>query len=428
MNSPLLRKLMSAVVALLLLFYIGYQIYSTHYTNVQTETATFASTADTVQVTGTAIRRESVITSKVNGVIDYLISDGGKVANGGIVAQIYASSQSAAAQQQLQDINNAIAKLQALSAPGDTYAADLDSINKQINLKLAELLGKAGSCEYSDLAQSREEFLYLVNERQIVTDKTSNFSARINALKAQQSTLAAAGAKITGSIKAPAAGYFMSTADGFESVFDYSNVLSLTPSMLKAKQSSKPAAPADAVGKVCTDYNWYFAFVVPINQISQFKVGDTVSMQFPFASTEPIPATVDAVNQEPKESQAAVILQSNRMSGDISTIRNETAQIQVQKYTGLRVSQKAVHFQSVSKTTVDKNKKSTTVKKDVQGVYIMHGSEVRFKQIFPLYSTDSYVICDSNPSKGDLMTDTTVQLSDEVVVEGTDLYDGKVVK
>lgn len=428
MNSPLLRKLMSAIVAFLLLFYVGYQIYSTHYSTVQTETAAYASTADTVQVNGIAIRKENVITSKASGVIDYIISDGGKVANGGKVAQIYASAQSASAQQQLLSLDNAIAKLQNLSTPGDTYAADLDSINKQISLKLINLLGQTNSCSYSGLPSSREDFLYLVNEREIVTGKATNFNTRINELKAQRAALAASSARSTGAVTSPAAGYFISTVDGFESVFDFGTVINLTPAQLKAKQSLKPTPSAAAVGKVCSDFNWYFAFVLSTGNVSQFKVGDKVSIEFPFATSEKVPATVAAVNQAPKTSEAAVILQSNRMNSSISSIRNETAQILLDNYTGIRVSQKAVHFETVTKTVKDKNGKSTTQKKNVKGVYIMHGSEIRFKQIIPLFSTENYVICDSNPDKKDLMTDTTVQLSDEVVVEGTDLYNGKVIK
>lgn len=428
MNSPIIRKLASAILGLLLLFYIGYQIYTTNYKEIQTETATYASTSQTVPVTGIAIRQESVISSQLNGVVDYVIPDGGKVAKGGTVAKVYTSTQGAAAQKQLENLDSAITKLQKLSMPGNTYAADLDFINKQINLKLVETLEKVNSYEYAGLAQSKEDFLYLVNERQIVTHKSENFNTRINELKSQRDTLAASLEKAVGSVTSPAAGYFISSVDGFETAFDYSKVLSLTPAELKQKQQIKPDVPADAVGKVCTDYYWYFAFNIDIGQIAEFKLGDTVSVQFPFASSQTVPAKVAAVNQSPKESLATVVLQSDWMNSSIAAIRNETAQIHVQQYSGIRVSQKAIHFAKVTKNVKDKDGKTTSVMKQVKGVYVMHGSEIRFKQIFPLYSTENYVICDTEPPEEDLMTDTTVQLSDEVVVEGTDLYDGKVVK
>ncbi len=428
MNSPLLKKLISAVVAILLFIYLGYQIYNAHYSPVQTETASYATAADSAQANGIIVRKETVIPGKGNGVVDYVIPNGGNVASGGKVAQIYPNAQSAAAQQQLQSLDNEIAKLQKLEMPGDTYAASPEALNKQIDLKLIEALGNVTACEFSDLTENRDDFLYLVNERQMVTEKAANFNARINALKSQRDALAASNSQPIGSITAPAAGYFINQADGFESTVDYSKVLNLTTDQIKAQQNAKPEIPAGVIGKISQDYYWYFAFVLPVDQTSRFKLGDTVSIQFPFVSNESVPATIAAVNQAAKEKEIAVILESNYMNSDIAAIRNETAEIQIEKYTGIRVSQKAIHFETVSKTTKDKNGKATTVKKNVKGVYVMHGNQVQFKQIFPLYSTETYVICDSNPAAADLMTDTTVKLSDEVVIEGTDLYDGKVVK
>nr|WP_319488216.1 HlyD family efflux transporter periplasmic adaptor subunit [uncultured Caproiciproducens sp.] len=428
MNSPLLKRIASAVVAILLFIYLGYQIYNANYAEVQTETATYASTADTVQATGTAIRKERLMNAKVNGVITYSIGDGGKVANGGTVAQVYANAQSAAAQQQIAELDYKISKLQKLTTPGDTYAASPDSISKQINLKFVELLNNVQSGEYTKLTNGREDLLYLINERQIVTDKTANFNTRIASLKAQREALSKSNSAATGSVTAPASGYFISSSDGYESVFDYDKVLTLTPAEFKEKQKIKPAVQSGTIGKICENYDWYFASVVTANQAIKFKVGDQVSIQFPFASNEVVPAFVAAVNQADKDSEAVVVLQSNSMNSSLALIRNATAQIQIEEYTGIRVSEKAIHFATLTKTVKDTKGKSTTVKKEVKGVYVMHGSEIEFRQVFPLFSTGNYTICRSDPPKKDLMTDSTVKLFDEVVVEGTDLYDGKVVK
>ena len=53
-----------------------------------------------------------------------------------------------------------------------------------------------------------------------------------------------------------------------------------------------------------------------------------------------------------------------------------------------------------------------------------------FVQIFPLLTLNGYVICDvdlSDSQKEKLYTDRTVELYDEVVVGGHDLYDGRVI-
>ncbi|HEX2985910.1 MAG TPA: HlyD family efflux transporter periplasmic adaptor subunit [Caproiciproducens sp.] len=426
MNSPLLKRLVSLVIALLLLTYIGYQIYNAHYSPIRTETATYAEASNTIQANGIAIRQETIVPGKTSGVIDDVIPNGGKVAKGGRIALVYDNPQSAASQQQLLNLNAEISKLQTLALPGDTYAASVDTVNKQIELKLLDLLGQVNSCNFSGLSESRKDFLYDLNERQVVTGQAPNFSARIAALQGQRAALSQSNSQPVGSIAAPAPGYFINTTDGFEKLFQFESVPNLTPAEIKAGLGMSPAVTGDTIGKICSSYNWYFVFVLPDNQVSQIRLDDTVSIQFPFASSEAIPATVVSVNKTAAE--AAVILRSNYMNASIASIRKQTAQIETDSYSGIRVSQKAVHFETVSKSEKGKNGKITTIKKNVKGVYVLHGSEILFKEIKPLYSNENYVICDQNPSEDDLMTDTTVKLSDEVVVEGTDLFDGKVVK
>ena len=40
----------------------------------------------------------------------------------------------------------------------------------------------------------------------------------------------------------------------------------------------------------------------------------------------------------------------------------------------------------------------------------------------------SCIICKSNPTEEELFSDDTIQIGDEVVVEGTNLYDGKHIE
>lgn len=115
------------------------------------------------------------------------------------------------------------------------------------------------------------------------------------------------------------------------------------------------------------------------------------------------------------------------MNSSLASLRDETAQITLHSYTGIRVGKNTVHFADVSKTVKNASGKAVTQKENVEGVYVVNGRVIQFRQIFPEYSTDSYVVCDPDPPQEDLMTDSTIKLHDEVIVEGTDLYDGKVI-
>ena len=63
----------------------------------------------------------------------------------------------------------------------------------------------------------------------------------------------------------------------------------------------------------------------------------------------------------------------------------------------------------------------------MQGVYVKYGSEVIFKQVHIIYSDDDYVICSENPDPELLFNGTTITIYDEIIVEGENLYNGKLI-
>ncbi len=433
MNSPVLRRIASGFIAVLLLIYIGYQVYNSNYSRIKTETAAYATAQDTISAKGAAVRKEALIRQEKSGVLTYALSSGGKIAKGGVVADLYDSAAAATAQQQADSLSAEVAQLQKLSSPGDTYAANPDLLKKQIDQKLTLLLTAVQEQDYSGVPEARSNLLYLLNERQIVTGKSKDYSSRIAELQKQLQSASPSGGGKTGQIKSPAAGYFINSADGYEEKWDYASVPGLSASQLREKLSQKPAAvPSGVVGKVCEEFGWYFACVVPPDEALKFKEGQRVSIRLPFAVSEDVPATVAAVNQKDRQSEAALVLQSSYMDQEIASIRNETVQIQAGSYSGIMVSKEAVHFEKLSKKVTGKDGKTTTVTKQVQGVYVLHGRQIEFVQIVPLFNSGSYVICqeigDTDEAKDQLMTKSSIRLYDEVVIEGTDLYDGKIVK
>ena len=94
------------------------------------------------------------------------------------------------------------------------------------------------------------------------------------------------------------------------------------------------------------------------------------------------------------------------MSSNLAQMRTAQAQIQFESYTGLRVPEKAIRIQN-----------------NVQGVFVRIGDRVSFKQIYPIFVGEDFVLS----SIDELDTDGSLQLFDEIIVEGTDLYDGKLL-
>ena len=115
------------------------------------------------------------------------------------------------------------------------------------------------------------------------------------------------------------------------------------------------------------------------------------------------------------------------MNRGLLEARRDPIEIGMGTFSGYRVSKRAIHDDYVTKVTYDENDKPHKEKKKVQGVYVLYGSEVQFKQISILYASKDYVICDPDPPEKVLFNGDTISLYDKVIVKGDDLYDGKVI-
>lgn len=431
MNSSRLRKTASSVLALLLLFYVGYQIFKAHYSSIRTETVSYFTTSQTVKASVIALRNEVLLTSPASGAVDYAVNSGSRVAKGGTVADIYASEEQISVKHQLADIDSEVQQLQNLQQSASAYSFSADTANERICMKLTDILNNISSGEMGKVYSDKPVLLNLLNEKEIGTGKVKDFNSRISALQAQRKTIAGKAGRPIGAIVSPQAGYFINSTDGMESAYDISKISAITCSDIQRLQSVKLAPVSGSVGKISRDFNWYLVCIIPADELVPFRqmdTGDSLSVQFPFVSNMSISATLEAINMTADNSEGAVVLQCKEINSELAGVRRETANLSFGEYTGLRVSQKAVHYANVKTTVKDAKGKVTTVEKKVMGVYVLHGNQIVFRQIVPEFSTDSYVICSANPDEKDILTSDTVKYSDEVVVEGTNLYDGKVVK
>ena len=89
LNHPILKRIITIIIVVLLLVFIGYQIWRANHSSVVTETATYASISDTIQAEGVIIRMKTLVQQNTAGVITYNVSDGTKIAKDGLIATVY---------------------------------------------------------------------------------------------------------------------------------------------------------------------------------------------------------------------------------------------------------------------------------------------------------------------------------------------------
>ena len=180
-NNP--GRFISIVVSVLLIAYVAYNIFNLVYDPVKTERALKVRVDDSITVTGVALRSERIVDTSSVGIVDYLVSDGDRVAKDERIANIYTSTSGADVEDRLRETEAEIARLEAaLGAQGT--GVDAYSIETNIRNGLAKL---ADACREGRLRNAEgmmDEVLTGFNMRQVVQGKVEGFNARLEELKA----------------------------------------------------------------------------------------------------------------------------------------------------------------------------------------------------------------------------------------------------
>lgn len=430
-----LRKFIAIVVAVLLLTYVGYQVYIINKDEIETETATYASVSDTLQTTGFVIRNELPIDTPYSGVLSYTVADGERVSSGETIADIYQSEKDANAQGRIQRIDNEIELLKSLTNSEEFFITNPELINAQIYESLDGIQGSIKNGDFSELSSKREDFQVALSRKNIITgiEAEEDYVNRISSLEAEkEEILNSAGGRID-FIKSPAAGYFISSTDGFEKETNFDEIDKITVNDVNnlLEKADSPRESTSTIGKICTEFNWYITCVLSKDDMIRLEDASKVNIEVPFATTEKIPATIVSRNLDQETGDTAVVLRCGYMNNDIAKIRKELVRIEIKTYSGVLVNEKSIRFNNIEK--IVENEDGSTEKKtfeNVKGVYVKRGDRIEFVQIFSERTLNGYAICKTELAESDierLVTDSTISLYDEILVGGIDLYDGKII-
>lgn len=390
-------------IILLVAVFIVHQGVSAFYKPIKTETAVYYKAADGLNITGLIIRNEALVTSSGGGVMHFTVSDGNRVAKDGVIANIYDSESASITLSRIDTVNAKIADIEEMLSYNDLEAADLDMINAKTKKCLNNLIVSASCGDYNNFSDYSQSLLSTLNRRQAAMGETADFSAQLNALKAELSSLSSALPAAKGTVKAAQSGYFVSKVDGYEKALNCDNLEGITPEYLSGIKAEETGE--GVIGKIVSDYEWYIAAQMTINESLNYKEGDSLTIYTSVKSYPKLPVTVKKINISETSSSAVVLFACNEMNSELASMRSGPMTVVKKEYDGLKVSKNALRV-------VD-NKR---------GVYVITGMQVKFVEVNVLFSNDSYMICEKQ-SGGD----SVLRLYDEVIVKGKKLYDGKII-
>lgn len=425
MDKLLFKRILVAAVTILALVYVTYLLISANFDMYPTENAVQDTVTNSISADGFIIRDETILKNESSGILSYSVANGTQIEANSAVAKIFSNQEDAVANSQADALEQRIEDLKETQKSSRTGAVSVDVINNSIRANMIDYLYSANRFDVDAVKAQSGRLLASINQRQLLTGKITNFDEQIAALSAKVQNLRSSSGESTGTLNTPRAGYFSEFCDGYENSVNFAKLDEMKLEDLRGISSS--SVPDNAAGKIVGNVNWYVACEITDDQAAELSIYDgPVTVMFSEASTDPIPANVFRI-QRNEDDNALVILQCDYMDSGLLQARHEPIEIGMGKYTGLRVSKRAIHDDYVTRTTYDENDTPHKEQKKVQGVYILYGSEVQFKQIAIIYSTKDYVICDPSPEENVLFNGDTIELYDKVITKGDDLYDGKVI-
>ncbi len=397
------NKLLKFLLIFVLVLFLAYQIYAALYRPIETQSAVYGEMVEGVNINAVIIRDESLVNFNSSGVLHFNVESGKRIEKNGVIAHIYSGEEQSIAASQIKLLDDKIAGIEELESYNAVTAADLELLNSRLKASLNDL---KLSCAYGSLEQAGENseaLMMILNRRQMVIDAATDFSGQLESLKAERAKLQAALSSPQGEISAHVSGYFIDTADGYEEVLTPADIENLTPEILDGLKPNEVSSTA--VGKLVSDYKWYIAATVSVNDSLAYKAGDSLTVHTSLKSNPEISVKVERVNISSSSDRAVIVFSCQEMSSELAALRSGAMTVVNGNYKGLKLPRKALRVVD-SKT----------------GVYVLSGMELKFTPVEILYRDEETMICKfSNDNASGL------RLYDEVVVKGKNLYDGKII-
>ena len=396
-------KVFKISIGVIVAIFIINQLISSLYMPVKTENAVFYTANDGFKITGHIIRNETYVTSNDDGVLHFVTEDGSRVAKNGVVANIYGSADASITVSQIDVLKDQIADIEDILSYNDIEAADLGLINSKISNSLGDFIFENSGGNFQNAETLSKALLSANNRKQVALGVATGLNDRLASLQKALASLTNTLPQARGSILAKESGYFVSKTDGYEKAFPIDDLSKITEEFLS---SVKPEAKEkNVIGKIVSDYEWYIAAVLPLNDSLKYKEGQELKLVTSIKSSPTLLVTVKQINISEENDNAVIIFACNDMNSELATIRTAGMTVVDKEYSGLRVSKKALRV-------VDSQK----------GVYVQTGMQIHFVPVDIIYREADYILCEKKNENGNFL-----KLYDKVVVKGKNLYDGKIV-
>ncbi len=404
MTKSQVKYIVFSLVGVIIIAYFIYQVVQMNTVPYKTEIAIQRNMQNTISTKAFIVRDETFITTdNSGGTVVSVAEDGKRVASGDTVAVVFPSSESAASYVRINELEKEIDYYKQLknrvgigtNAPS-SYSKLIDDACINFISESRESIGSNFNVALTELRDAITARQLAVGEELAVDTKLAELESELLAINNGNVNYSA--------ITSPNSGYYIGSADGFEKTVDYKSVTTLTcKDIASLLESKKQETPANVMGKLVDEFDWYFVCTIPYDDSGEIVVGKSIKVNVPNTAVGTINCTIMHKGERDGDN-IPLILKCNVMNRDVANLRIHEIELIVDDYIGMKINNNAIR-------EVDGEK----------GVYVQRGNIIQFRKINILYSTEDYSVVEC------VADNAYIQQYDSVVTEGVDLYDGKVV-
>lgn len=407
------RVLFMLLITAVLVFF-GVQVYHAMVQPMQTVTAMSTTVNDEISAVGYFVRAEVQISQSYRGLLQYTAAEGQKVARNDLFANVFDDPSAAETTAQIEGLTNRIETLQtALSYSTQETSEDgrmvdgasTENLSASIRSRIVEINTIADSRSYAQMTETVSGLEHDIINRDFAFTSYEEVETTIAQLSSTRTRLQNSIGERKSGMYTPRAGYFSSAVDGYESVLTFQTLSGMSLEDYEKLDDYPVEILPDVVGKVVTDFSWYFVTRLNRNDSDRLRVGQTVYLQFDATGELMVQARVDDLRWV-GSSDALAVFASDRELSSLISLRKQSARIIVNTYEGIKVPKDALRVDDEYN----------------MGVYVITGMYAEFKRITPVYETEDYYIVKSDPSKT-----SNLLVFDEIIISGRNLENKKVI-
>ena len=382
-NKPhKLRRIIYIVLAVIVFLYLAAAIFVSLHNNISTVYAVNGSISESFRTSGYVLREQEVINAPKDGFFECIVSEGDRVKKGQVVAYMFDTQPDPSLMEQ------------GSKAIVSEKVRNMSDVRTERNLKTVR--------------QEKSE-LNLMLSRKSETGDTNvqtaeQLSGEIDSLKQQ------AGGCIE--IVAPVGGIFSSGIDNMEDKLTMDSIDSILPSFITELDRidiafSDTVAYGQPLCKIVNNYKWAYAAVVDEKKIEGLKEGSSVNLSFYDLANDSVKGTISHIS-DAENGKKAIVVSTNRFVDGIYSSSRANAEVILIKVDGIRLPVSCLHVQD-----------------GVTGVYVVRLDTAKFVSVNVKYKNEDWAVVSAVDN---INSSSKLQIYDEVIVEGKNISDGKVVR